>query len=197
MTDRSVTHATFTFERLYPATAARVFAAWADPKAKSRWFSTPDADHELDFRVGGREANRSRPDRPIVDVRFAVPRHRPERTHKIAAFTGVAERHSGLAAGLADTCFAVGTALGVAIAGSVVAAHAPTPGTAAPQTLVPGHQAAFGVVGLVAALGVVIALAMPGKPSAPVAEETAAPPVDEIVAVRIPPDPLRSFHVRP
>lgn len=62
MIDRSVTHATFTLERLYPATAARVFAAWANPKAKARWFSTPDADHELDFRVGGREVNRSRPD---------------------------------------------------------------------------------------------------------------------------------------
>ncbi|MEV3981933.1 hypothetical protein [Nonomuraea sp. NPDC049758] len=65
---------------------------------------------------------------------------------QIAAFTGVAERHSGLPLGLADTCFAVGAALGVAIAGSVVAAHAPTPGIAAPQTLVPGHQAAFGMV---------------------------------------------------
>src|SRR5437868_14767904 len=62
MIDRSVTHATFTLERRYPATAARVFAAWADPKAKARWFSTPDADHELDFRVGGREVNRSHPD---------------------------------------------------------------------------------------------------------------------------------------
>ncbi|MCX4661571.1 SRPBCC family protein [Streptomyces uncialis] len=62
MTDRCVTHATFTLERLYPAPAARVFAEWADPKAKARWFSTPDADHELDFRVGGREVNRSRPD---------------------------------------------------------------------------------------------------------------------------------------
>lgn len=61
MIDRSVTHATFTLERLYPATAVRVFAAWADPKTKARWFSTPDADHELDFRIGGREANRSRP----------------------------------------------------------------------------------------------------------------------------------------
>ncbi|MFI1226718.1 MULTISPECIES: SRPBCC family protein [unclassified Streptomyces] len=62
MIDRSVTHATFTLERLYPATAARVFGAWADPKTKARWFSTPDAAHELDFRVGGREVNRSRPD---------------------------------------------------------------------------------------------------------------------------------------
>ncbi|MGW4426544.1 hypothetical protein [Streptosporangium sp. NPDC004631] len=105
---------------------------------------------------------------------------------QIAAFTGVAERHSGLAAGLADACFAVGTALGVAIAGSVVAAYAPTPGIVAPQTLVPGHQAAFGVVGLVAALGLVIALAMLGKRSAPVTIETAAPPVDQIVTDRIP-----------
>ncbi|MFJ4767525.1 SRPBCC domain-containing protein [Streptomyces uncialis] len=61
-TDRSVTHATFTLERLHPAAAARVFAVWAEPKAKTRWFSTPEADHELDFRVGGREVNRSRPD---------------------------------------------------------------------------------------------------------------------------------------
>lgn len=93
---------------------------------------------------------------------------------QIAAFTGVAERHSGLAAGLADTCFAVGTALGVATAGSVVAAHAPTPGTTASQTLVTAHQAAFGVAGLVAALGVVIALIMLGKPPAPVTEKTPA-----------------------
>ncbi|MEV7359077.1 MFS transporter [Kitasatospora sp. NPDC091276] len=100
---------------------------------------------------------------------------------QITAFTGVAERHSGLAAGLADTCFAVGTALGVAIAGSVVAAQAPTPGIAAPQTLVPGHQAAFAVIGLVVAVGVVIAPAVLGKRSAPVTRETAAPPVDQIV----------------
>ncbi|MCX4389903.1 hypothetical protein OG777_23625 [Micromonospora peucetia] len=38
---------------------------------------------------------------------------------QIAAFTGVAERDSGLAAGLANTCFAVGTALGVAIAAAL------------------------------------------------------------------------------
>jgi uncharacterized protein YndB with AHSA1/START domain len=33
MTDRHVTHATFTLERIYPASPARVFAAWADPAA--------------------------------------------------------------------------------------------------------------------------------------------------------------------
>ena len=54
--DRNVTHATFTLERSYPAPPARVFAAWADPAAKARWFTPgPGAGHQLDFRVGGRE----------------------------------------------------------------------------------------------------------------------------------------------
>jgi uncharacterized protein YndB with AHSA1/START domain len=59
MTKRSVTHASFVIERGYDASPARVFAAWATPAAKSRWFKGPDewerSDHELDFRVGGRE----------------------------------------------------------------------------------------------------------------------------------------------
>jgi uncharacterized protein YndB with AHSA1/START domain len=61
MTERSVNHATFVIERAYPATAARVFAAWADGKAKSIWMDDPDfevvdgGDYELDFRVGGHE----------------------------------------------------------------------------------------------------------------------------------------------
>ena len=59
MTERSVTHATFAIERTYDAAPARVFAAWADPAAKARWFAGPDerkgGGHELDFRVGGRE----------------------------------------------------------------------------------------------------------------------------------------------
>ena len=61
--DRFVTHATFSLERRYPVPAARVFAAWADPAAKARWF-TPDpaAGHQLDFRVGGREVAHGGPD---------------------------------------------------------------------------------------------------------------------------------------
>jgi hypothetical protein len=39
------------------------------------------------------------------------------------------------------------------------------------RTLVPGQQAAFGVVGLITALGLVIALAMLGKRSAPDTKE--------------------------
>jgi uncharacterized protein YndB with AHSA1/START domain len=60
MTERSVEHATFVVERTYDAAPARVFAAWADPTAKGRWFGEPDQGggaFELDFRVGGRELN--------------------------------------------------------------------------------------------------------------------------------------------
>jgi uncharacterized protein YndB with AHSA1/START domain len=61
MTERSVTHSTFVVERTYDASPARVFAAWAEPERKARWFGGPEtgvAEYELDFRVGGREFNR-------------------------------------------------------------------------------------------------------------------------------------------
>lgn len=59
MTERSVTHATLVIERTYDASPARVFAAWADPVVKARWFGSPtdweSGAHEFDFRVGGYE----------------------------------------------------------------------------------------------------------------------------------------------
>lgn len=63
MREPSVIHDTFTLERTYPATPARVFAAFADPEAKARWAdspgSVPDGDTagyaQFDFRVGGHE----------------------------------------------------------------------------------------------------------------------------------------------
>jgi uncharacterized protein YndB with AHSA1/START domain len=63
MTDRSITHDTFTVERTYPAAPSRVFAAFASAEAKNIWGDTGDiepadgaaADTEFDFRVGGRE----------------------------------------------------------------------------------------------------------------------------------------------
>lgn len=59
MNERSVIHDTFAIEREYDAAPARVFAAWADPAAKARWFGSPvkEGKFELDFRVGGTEIN--------------------------------------------------------------------------------------------------------------------------------------------
>jgi uncharacterized protein YndB with AHSA1/START domain len=66
MSERSVTHATFVIERMYDVPPAQVFAAWSDPAAKASWFVGPDnwnkSDHELEFRVGGREHVSGGPD---------------------------------------------------------------------------------------------------------------------------------------
>jgi uncharacterized protein YndB with AHSA1/START domain len=61
MAERTVTHATFVIERVYPARPGRVFSAWAEPAVKARWFGPPDGganDYGLDFRIGGREWNK-------------------------------------------------------------------------------------------------------------------------------------------
>jgi uncharacterized protein YndB with AHSA1/START domain len=60
---RSVTHGTFTIERVYDAAPARVFAAWSELDAKKRWFACHDnqAIGDFDFRVGGRESNTGGP----------------------------------------------------------------------------------------------------------------------------------------
>jgi uncharacterized protein YndB with AHSA1/START domain len=59
MTKRSVTHGIFTIERRFDASPKRVFTAFADPKAKARWFGGPEewgpGDVGMDFRVGGKE----------------------------------------------------------------------------------------------------------------------------------------------
>ena len=59
MAERAVEHASFTIERHYQAPPAKVFAAWAQPEAKARWFTGPEdwdsGPRELDFRIGGRE----------------------------------------------------------------------------------------------------------------------------------------------
>ena len=53
-------HASFTIERRFTQAPARVFAAWADPEAKVKWFAGTAGKwkplvREMDFRVGGRE----------------------------------------------------------------------------------------------------------------------------------------------
>jgi uncharacterized protein YndB with AHSA1/START domain len=65
MTERSVTHSTFVIERTYPVPPSRVFAAFADPNIKARWFVGPEGwettEFVHDFRVGGRDINRGGP----------------------------------------------------------------------------------------------------------------------------------------
>jgi uncharacterized protein YndB with AHSA1/START domain len=55
----SVEHASFSIERVYDASPARVFSAWSNAEAKLRWFFCDDSwrlnEHDFDFRVGGRE----------------------------------------------------------------------------------------------------------------------------------------------
>lgn len=73
MTDRSVTHSTWTLERTYDAKPARVFAAFADKEAKSRWFGGGDElQWDLDFRVGGHEVNIGRMDSGTVFALEAI-----------------------------------------------------------------------------------------------------------------------------
>ena len=52
-------HGSFTVERVYDASPARVFKAFADPASKARWFVGPagwqEIEREMDFRAGGQE----------------------------------------------------------------------------------------------------------------------------------------------
>ncbi|MFJ7491000.1 MFS transporter [Streptomyces sp. NPDC097727] len=89
---------------------------------------------------------------------------------QIAALTGVTENDSGMAAGLADTSFAVGTALGTAICTSVATACTSATGAIggpAPLALTTGQHAAFGAAGVFAALALITALTLLSKRSGP------------------------------
>jgi uncharacterized protein YndB with AHSA1/START domain len=58
--ERTQTHATFVLERDYAAPLDRVWAAFADPEVKKRWFGGSgftDVEFAEDFRVGGTAVN--------------------------------------------------------------------------------------------------------------------------------------------
>lgn len=63
-------HDSFVLERTYPKPPGRVFAAFADPEKKKRWFAAGSGNavenYELDFRVGGVE-------RLVVRITHDVP----------------------------------------------------------------------------------------------------------------------------
>jgi len=60
----SIVHSTFSIERTFPSPPSRVFAAFADPATKRRWFAEREGRDSQefigDFRVGGREVSRFR-----------------------------------------------------------------------------------------------------------------------------------------
>ena len=64
MTANPIVHASFTIERSYASSPARVFAAFSDPAQKRRWFAEGEGweveQFEVDFRVGGHERSRFR-----------------------------------------------------------------------------------------------------------------------------------------
>jgi uncharacterized protein YndB with AHSA1/START domain len=63
MAEQRTIHSTFVIERNYPQTPERVFAAFAQPARKRRWYAEGDheiQEFELEFRVGGNERFRYR-----------------------------------------------------------------------------------------------------------------------------------------
>lgn len=72
-------HGSFTIDRVYDASPARVFKAFADAKSKARWFVGPggwqEIKRELDFRVGGQEVAHGKfPNGP--ETRFVARYHK-------------------------------------------------------------------------------------------------------------------------
>lgn len=71
-TTRTQTHATFVLERDYAAPIERVWAAFADPEVKLKWFGPDeieDAEISEDFRVGGIAVNNGTMDGRLSEFR--------------------------------------------------------------------------------------------------------------------------------
>jgi uncharacterized protein YndB with AHSA1/START domain len=90
MTQRSLHHATFTIERKLEFAPQLVFNAWADPKAKARWFFGPPEwgkdKQGLDFRIGGREHSYGGPPGGAINKYDAVYKDIVTDEHIVLAF---------------------------------------------------------------------------------------------------------------
>jgi EmrB/QacA subfamily drug resistance transporter len=113
---------------------------------------------------------------------------------QIAGLSGVAEQESGLAAGLVDSSFNIGSALGIAVLSSVAVARTDDllGGTGQPVdpalAMTEGFQAAFLVAAGIAALGAVLALVLFGRQ-----DETEDAAIE--VARRVPCPPVHASGV--
>jgi EmrB/QacA subfamily drug resistance transporter len=90
-------------------------------------------------------------------------------TASIAALAGVPERESGVAAGLSNTSFQIGAALGVAVVTTVAVTRtedflATNSGANRLVALTEGFQSAFLAVAILAGIGVALALLLLGRP---------------------------------
>jgi predicted MFS family arabinose efflux permease len=90
-------------------------------------------------------------------------------TASIAALAGVPERESGIASGLSNTAFQIGAAVGVAIVSTVAVTRtddylAANIGADRAVALTEGFQSAFLAIAILAAIGVVLALTLLGRP---------------------------------
>lgn len=58
MSEHTVAHGTFVIDRTYPHPVEKVWAAWADPDQKARWFGAEGGmpAQVFDFKPGGRES---------------------------------------------------------------------------------------------------------------------------------------------
>jgi EmrB/QacA subfamily drug resistance transporter len=90
-------------------------------------------------------------------------------TATVAALADVAEHQSGLASGLSNTALQIGTALGVAIGTTVAVSRsqdylAANKGANPLVVLTEGYQSAFLACAVLAGIGLVLALLLPGRP---------------------------------
>ncbi len=90
-------------------------------------------------------------------------------TATVAALAGVAGHESGLASGLSNTALQIGTALGVAIVSTVAVSGskgylAANKGANPLVAATEGYQSAFAACAVLAAIGLALALLLPGRP---------------------------------